>query len=43
MLSAQPAVPQDVKTLAYASKLHLADPKAQEDILVEVIISGSHD
>jgi len=33
-LSAQPAVPHDVKTLAHARRLQLADPKnhSQEDI-----------
>ena len=43
-LSTQPAVPEDVKTLAYASKLQLADPKTQpqEDIPVEILIGGDH-
>jgi hypothetical protein len=43
-LSAQPAVPQDVKTLAYTRKLQLADPKTHphEDIPVEILIGGHH-
>ena len=43
-LSAQPAVPQDVKTLAHACKLQLADPKthSQEDLPVEILIRGDH-
>ena len=44
VLSAQPAVPQDVKTLANARKLQLADPKTypQEDIPIEILIGGDH-
>ena len=44
VLSAQPALPQDVKTLAYARKLQLADPKthSQEDIPIEILIGGDH-
>jgi hypothetical protein len=43
-LLAQPAVSQDVKTLAYAHRLQLADPKthSQEDIPVEILIGGDH-
>jgi hypothetical protein len=43
-LSAQPAVPQYVKTLAYTSKLQLSDPKTRphEDIPVEILIGGDH-
>jgi len=43
-LSAQPAVPQDVKTSAHARKLHLADPKthSQEDVPGEIRIAGDH-
>jgi len=41
-LSAQPAVPQDVTTLAYTRKLQLADPKEEEDIPVEILIGGDH-
>ena len=43
-LSAQPAVPQDVKNLAYTRRLKLADPKtgSQEDIPVEILIGGDH-
>jgi hypothetical protein len=43
-LLAQPPVPQDVKTLASARKLQLADPKthSQEDIPVEILIGGDH-
>jgi hypothetical protein len=43
-LSAQPVVPQEVKTLAYARKLQLADPNthSQEDIPVEILIGGDH-
>jgi len=39
-LSAQPAVPQDVKTLAHVRKLQLADPKtkSQEDVPGEILI-----
>jgi len=42
--SAQPAVPQDVKTLAHACELQLPDPKthSQEDVLVEILIGGDH-
>jgi len=44
VLSAQPTVPQDVKTVAYAHKLQLAEPKthSQEDIPVEILIGGDH-
>ena len=40
----QPAVTQEVKTLAYARRLQLADPKthSQEDIPVEILIGGDH-
>jgi hypothetical protein len=43
-LSAQPAVPQDVMTLAYARKFQLADHKtnSQEDIPVEILIGGDY-
>jgi hypothetical protein len=43
-LSAQPTVPQDVKTLAHARKLQLADPKthSQEAAPVEILIGGEH-
>jgi hypothetical protein len=43
-LSAQPAVPQDVKTLGLARKLQLADPRthSQEDVHVEILIGGGH-
>jgi hypothetical protein len=42
--SAQPAVPQDIKTLVYTHKLQPADPKTSphEDIPVEILISGDH-
>lgn len=41
-LSPQPAVPQDVKTLAQTRKLQLADPKtdSKEDLPVEILIGG---
>ena len=44
VLSAQPPVPLDTKTLASARKLQLADPKthSQEDIPVEILIGGDH-
>jgi len=44
LLSAQPPVPQDVKTLASSRKWQLVDPKthSQEDIPVEILISGDH-
>lgn len=40
----QPAVLLDIKTLAYACKLQLADPKthSQEDVPVEVLIRGDY-
>jgi hypothetical protein len=43
-LSAQPAVPQDVKTLAHTRKLQLVDPKThlQEAVPVEILIGGDH-
>jgi hypothetical protein len=43
-LSAQPAVPQDVKTLALAHKLQLVDHRthSQEDVPVEILIGGDH-
>jgi len=41
-LSAQPAVLQDVKTLAYTRKLQLADPKEEEYIPVDFLIGGDH-
>jgi len=43
-LSTQPAVPQDVETVAHARKLQLAGPKthSQEDIPVEILIGGDH-
>ena len=43
-LSALPVVPQDVKTLASARKLQLADPKTHspEDIPVEVLIGSDN-
>jgi hypothetical protein len=43
-LSAQPALPQDVTTLAHARKHQLADPKthSQEDVPVEILIGGNH-
>jgi hypothetical protein len=43
-LTAQPAVPQDVKTLAYSRKLKLADPKTNspDDVPVEILIGGDH-
>ena len=44
VLSTQPGVLQDIKTLAHARKLQLADPKthAQEDVLVEILIGGDY-
>jgi hypothetical protein len=43
-LSAQPSVPQNVKTFASTLKLQLADPKthSHEDIPIEVLIGGDH-
>jgi len=43
-LSAQSTVPQDVKALAHAHKLQLAEPKthSQEDIPVQILIGGEH-
>jgi hypothetical protein len=41
-LSAPPAVPQEVRTLAYTRKLQLADPKGEKDIPVEILIGGDH-
>jgi hypothetical protein len=43
-LSAQPAVPQGVETLAHARKLQLADPKthSQEDVPIEILIGRDH-
>jgi len=40
----QPAVPQDVTTLAYSHKFQLADPKAnsQADIPVEILLGGDY-
>jgi len=44
VLSAQPAVPQNVQILAYARKLQLDEPKShsQEVIPVEILIGGDH-
>jgi hypothetical protein len=43
-LSAQPALPQDVTSLAHACKHQLADPKtySQDDVPVEILIGGDH-
>jgi len=40
----QPAVPQDVTTLAYSHKFQLADPKANSkaDIPVEILLGGDY-
>jgi hypothetical protein len=41
--SHHPVAPHDIKTLAHARKLQLADPPGNpEDLQIEVLIGGDH-